>query len=80
MQSRLVSGAEAATNTFIGYWVSVAAGYYVYPWFHVDISLTTNMGLTFVFVCLSFLRSFVVRRWFEAGIRRTLVKVLAWAR
>lgn len=64
MQTKTKSLLEAATNTFVGYAISVAIGQFIYPIFGYAITITDNMGLTAVFVSVSLVRSYVVRRWF----------------
>ena len=65
MQTRWMSLLEAATNTVIGYFISVGVGQLVYPLFGYAVSLGDNMGLTAIFVAISLTRSYVFRRWFN---------------
>jgi hypothetical protein len=64
MQTKLQSAIEAASNTFIGYWLSVGVGQIFYPIFGYDVGIIDNMGLTAIFVAVSLTRSYVIRRWF----------------
>ena len=65
MQTKTRSLLEAATNTAVGYAISVVIGQVVYPMFGYAITLTDNMGLTAVFVAVSLMRSYIVRRYFN---------------
>ena len=64
-QSRLTSLVEASGNTLIGYFISVAIGQIVYPWFGYDMTLPDNLGLTAIFVAASLTRSYFIRRFFN---------------
>jgi len=72
MQTRLVSAIEAATNTFIGYLISVAIGQIVYPLFGYPITLRDNFALTAIFVTASYIRAFGFRRLFERYLNKVL--------
>ena len=65
MQTKMQSLLEAATNTLIGYAISVGVGQLVYPYFGYEVTIMDNMGLTAVFVSVSLIRSFVFRRVFN---------------
>ncbi|MET4129967.1 hypothetical protein [Roseovarius sp. MBR-6] len=65
-QSRRMSLMEAITNVAVGYGLAVAAQIAVFPWFGLHASLGENMTLGGVFVVISLLRSYALRRLFEA--------------
>lgn len=65
MQTKTQSFIEAATNTLIGYAISVGVGQIVYPLFGYEVSISDNMGLTAIFVAVSLTRSYVFRRFFN---------------
>lgn len=73
-QSRLESFIEACTNTGIGFVGSIILGLIVYPLFGHAFTLSQNVGITLVFTVWSVVRSYAVRRWFNARIHR----VAAW--
>lgn len=70
MQTKWQSLVEAATNTVIGYLISVGVGQLVYPLFGYEVTIMDNMGLTAIFVAVSLTRSYVFRRVFNRIHRR----------
>ncbi len=76
MQTRIVSFIEAATNTGIGYLISVAIGQMIYPLFGYPITLRDNAALTAIFVIASLLRSYGFRRLFSQKLNKVLRKWL----
>jgi hypothetical protein len=71
MQSRIASLVETLCGVLIGFLVSLAAGWVVYPWFGHAFTLLQNIGITFVFTVLSIVRGYVVRRLFNRLLRRS---------
>jgi hypothetical protein len=65
-QSRTMSMVEAATNVAVGFIVAVAAQVLLFPMFGVVIPLADNVRIGVVFTAVSIVRSFVLRRAFEA--------------
>ena len=74
MQTKLVSAIEAATNTGIGYLISVGTGQIVYPLFGYPITLRDNFVLTAIFVTASYIRAFGFRRLFEHYLNGVLTQ------
>jgi hypothetical protein len=68
-QSRALSLVEAVTNVVVGYAIAVLAQIVVLPHFGVRLSLGENLLLGMVFTVVSLVRSYLLRRLFEA--RRT---------
>lgn len=66
-QSRKLSAVEAATNTAIGFVISMLVGEIAFPLCGVDVSLHQNFALTSIFTVSSLARSYVLRRAFNAG-------------
>ena len=64
-QSRGMSLIEAATNVAVGYVLAVATQIIVFPWFSLHPSLGENLALGGIFVGISLLRSYALRRLFE---------------
>ena len=64
-QSRRVSLIEAITNVTLGYGLAVIAQIVVFPWFGLDVSIGENLAIGAVFVGISLLRSYALRRLFE---------------
>jgi len=64
-QSRRMSLIEAITNVAVGYVLAVATQIVVFPWFGLHPSIGQNLALGGVFVGISLLRSYALRRLFE---------------
>lgn len=64
-QSRRMSLIEAVTNVAVGYVLAVTTQIVVFPWFGLHPSLGENLALGAVFVGISLLRSYALRRLFE---------------
>ena len=70
-QSRVMSLVEAIANVVVGYGVAVATQMLVFPLFGLQTTLAQNLKLGAVFSIVSIIRSFALRRLFEAvKIRR----------
>lgn len=64
-QSRRMSLIEAVTNVAVGYVLAVATQIIVFPWFGLRPSIGESLALGGVFVGISLLRSYALRRLFE---------------
>ena len=71
MQSRWMSLLEAITNISVGYGVAVLTQVLVFPLFGLSVSLGENLGIGAVFTVISLVRSFVLRRAFNALLVRS---------
>ncbi len=67
-QKRVVSLIEAATNAIVGYGLAIATQIAVFPWFGLETGLTEHLTIGLVFVGVSLVRGYLLRRLFE-GIR-----------
>ena len=65
-QSRLMSLVEAVANVVVGLPVAVGTQIAVFPMFGLHASLKQNLQLALVFAGVSIVRSFLLRRLFEA--------------
>ncbi len=65
MQSRRLSLIEAIANVFVGYALAVMTQIVVFPWFGLQVSLGDNLAIGGVFLAISLLRSYALRRAFE---------------
>jgi hypothetical protein len=65
MQSRRQSLIEAITNVVVGYALAVITQIAVFPWFGLQVSLGDNLAIGAVFVTISLVRSYALRRLFE---------------
>lgn len=65
-QTRKQSLLEATTSVFIGYLVSLLAQMLILPLYGVYVSFTDNLFIGLWFTVISVIRSYAVRRWFNA--------------
>ena len=76
-QSKLQSMNESLVNVALGMIISMALQIVVFPAFGHAFTLAQNIGITVIFTVASILRSYVVRRWFNAALHRAVVRVTA---
>jgi hypothetical protein len=62
---------EAITNVVVGYGVAVVTQMLVFPVFGLHTTLAQNLKLGLIFTGISLIRSFALRRAFEAVRART---------
>ena len=67
MQSHLMSFVEAVTNIVVGYALAVLTQMIVFPLFGLHASLGENVMLAALFTGISLIRSFTIRRLFNAA-------------
>ena len=72
-QTRLESLLESVVNIVIGYIVALISQVIVFPLVDINVPLTTNLVIGFWFTLISLVRSYVIRRWFNAGLHRGIV-------
>ena len=65
MQSRRQSLIEAITNVVVGYALAVLTQIVVFPWFGLQVAPNDNLAIGAIFVIISLLRSYALRRLFE---------------
>jgi hypothetical protein len=65
-QSRRLSLLESLANVLVGYGVAVITQMLVFPLFGLVASVSQNLGLGLVFTGISLIRSYLLRRLFEA--------------
>ena len=70
-QTRTMSFVESVANVVIGFIVAVLAQLAVLPWFDVRLSLGENLLVGSIFTAVSIVRSYTLRRLFEALRMRT---------
>lgn len=56
---------EAATNVTVGYVLAILTQMLVFPWFGIDVGTGTHMAIGLVFLGVSLIRSYLLRRLFE---------------
>ena len=69
MQSRLMSMVEAIVNVLVGFWVAVLTQMLVLPLFDLHASFSQNIGMCLIFTVVSLVRSYLLRRFFNALYR-----------
>jgi uncharacterized membrane protein (DUF485 family) len=65
-QTRRASFIETLLNTALGYDVALIAQIVVFPWFGINVPLSSNIAIGMIFTIVSIARGFVLRRLFEA--------------
>lgn len=65
-QSRRRSLAEACANVVLGYAIAVGTNAVVLPWFGVALPLSDNLRIGACFTVVSLVRSYALRRAFNA--------------
>ena len=70
-QTKLGSLIESLMNILIGYFVALATQIAIFPIFNIHVSLSTNLWIGAWFTAISLVRSYVIRRWFNARLHRT---------
>ena len=65
-QSRWMSLVEAVANVLVGYGVAVVTQWAVFPLFGLHATLQENLVIGLVFTVVSLIRSYLLRRAFEA--------------
>lgn len=66
MQSRLMSLVEAVVNLAVGFTVALATQIVVFPVFGLEATLGENLAISSIFTAVSVVRSYLLRRAFEA--------------
>jgi accessory gene regulator protein AgrB len=72
-QTKLESLLESGVNIFIGYFVALISQIIVFPLFDINIPLSVNLWIGLWFTIISLVRSYVIRRWFNAGLHKAIV-------
>lgn len=69
-QTKLGSLIETILNTLIGFGVALLSQIVVFPLFDIHVPLSTNLGIGAWFTAISVTRGYVIRRWFNARLKR----------
>lgn len=79
-QSKLGSLIEAAINILIGFVIAILSQIVVFPLVGIHgVPLTTNLQIGAYFTLISLVRSYVIRRWFNARLRRAAESIASRA-
>lgn len=65
-QSRLMSAVESGVNVAVGFWIAVATQAVVFPMFGLHASTSEHLAIGVIFTAVSLIRSYCLRRVFEA--------------
>lgn len=72
-QTKLESFIEASINTAIGFIISYLTWILiVVPLYHMELSHKDNLVITLIFTVVSVIRGYVIRRYFNAGMHKTV--------
>lgn len=69
-QTRMGSIIEASVNILIGYFVALGAQIVIFPLYGVHIPLSADIGIGICFTVVSFIRQYLLRRYFNARLRQ----------
>ena len=75
MQSRLSSFIESMVNVLIGYFVSLLVQLAVYPLYGATFTFRQNVEIGLIFMVVAIVRSYVIRRWFNARIHAAALRL-----
>ena len=65
-QSRLMSLVESLATVLVGYGVALATQMVVFPLFGLTVTVAENLLIGLIFTAVSIIRSYTLRRGFEA--------------
>ena len=71
-QTRLGSFVESLANVAIGYGVALLSQLLIFPIYDIHIPISTNIAIGVWFTGISIVRSYALRRWFNARLHRAL--------
>ncbi len=75
-QTRIGSLIEAGLNVLIGFSVALASQMVVFPLVGIHgVTLGTNLEISAYFTVISLLRSYAIRRWFNARLHRAAMRM-----
>ena len=67
-QTRLGSLIESLMNIAIGYGVALLSQIAIFPMFEIHVLFFTNLWIGAWFTVISLVRSYIIRRWFNARL------------
>jgi len=65
MQTRSQSATEAVMNILIGYTINFIANFTLFPLFGWEISIQQNLIIGVIYTIISFVRSYMLRRFYN---------------
>lgn len=72
MQTKTQSLIESVVNVLIGYTVALISQLLIFPMFDIHVTFTDNLLIGLWFTVISIIRSYTIRRWFNAKIKRAI--------
>lgn len=75
-QTKLESLAEVIINVIIGWVIGLLTQLVVFPIFGIHVSFSDQFWISVVFTFVSIVRSYAIRRWFNAGIHKLAVQFI----
>ena len=76
-QTKIGSLIEAIINTIIGFSINFVANMFVFPLFGFQLSLSSNFALGCIYTVISVVRSYCIRRWFNARLHAMAASMAA---
>lgn len=76
-QSKLGSLIESTANIVIGYVIALLSQLAVFPMFGIHIPISTNIAITTRFMVIGLIRSYVLRRRFNARLHAVSLRLAA---
>ena len=64
-QSKWDSFKESFTNILTGYIIALVTQIIIFPWFDIDTTLGDNIIISLIFTCVSLVRLYIVRRYYN---------------
>lgn len=75
-QTKLGSFIEACINVLIGFWINFFANILILPAFgFTALTLETNFYIGLAYTVVSVVRSYVIRRWFNARLHAAAMRL-----
>jgi hypothetical protein len=75
-QTRLESLTEVSINVAIGWVTGIVTQLMLFPMFNINVPLGDQFWISIVFTVVSIVRSYAIRRWFNAGIHKLAVEFI----
>lgn len=74
-QTKLGSLIEVSINIAIGFAINFTANILIFPLFGFDLSVGANFLMGVLYTLISVVRSYIIRRWFNAMLHRTAMRM-----
>lgn len=75
-QSKLESLAEVCLNVAIGWVIALLTQLIVFPMFGINVTVGEQLSISVIFTVVSIVRGYIIRRWFNAGIHKIVIKLV----